>query len=410
MADEEIITLAGWDLGFITPGRPLHVLHVEPGAEIAAHGVCSNDLLVGIDGRGFDAIAKDDVAKTLQAASRLNFERTESVLETRDVVMDVHAPSLESVPAVAPAAEAPAAAAPPVVTASPTSSEPTSAPPAGVPSAAAPPEGVRLAVAPLAEASPAASLQAAAPQATSPPSMVPPVMAPPSGPPPTGAPQPRCPEASPAPPVARRPAPRGMALRTGMMVRLKGFETEAMNGLRGRLGRFSEKQGSWQVFLDSTSSAKAVRPQNLEMDPDGDKNMKDALPGLSPGTGPPPEEGAMDTSGDSTNAATRDEPMQEGLPLDHDGDAWVELLRDAYMRQLRSDNEYPEPPPYERANRFASNQIPVPEGMFPSHALRLQSQMLHRRVYGDALRPGRRRVPPPPRFGGGFYFPQGRML
>uniref|UniRef100_A0A7S1RAA9 Uncharacterized protein n=1 Tax=Alexandrium catenella TaxID=2925 RepID=A0A7S1RAA9_ALECA len=197
------------------------------------------------------------------------------------------------------------------------------------------------------------------------------------------------------PAVAGVPAPRGQALRTGMKVCLRGFSSEAMNGLKGTLGRFSEKQGSWQVFLESSSAAKAVRPQNLELLPDQDDAMKDAaLPGAAAGGAP-----------------AGDDPMAEVLPPDNDGDAWVELLRDAYMRQLRSDNEYPEPPPYERVNRLAANQFPVPEGMFPAHALRMQSQMLHRCFNGDGPRPGRRRpgMPPPPRFVAGFVFPQNRM-
>merc|ERR550532_3436349 len=56
----------------------------------------------------------------------------------------------------------------------------------------------------------------------------------------------------------------GSALKTGMQVKLKGI-SESMNGKHGRLGKFSDKTGCWQVFLENTSAAKAVRPQNLEL-------------------------------------------------------------------------------------------------------------------------------------------------
>jgi hypothetical protein len=100
------------------------------------------------------------------------------------------------------------------------------------------------------------------------------------------------------------------------------------------------------------------------------------------------------------------EPEVENLPLETDNDAWLDLLRDGYLRQLREENEYPEPPPFHRAIHFAAEPGgPCPAGKYPKIALNLQLQMLLRArtggelMLGGAARPGV--VPPPAKAGKG---------
>jgi len=333
-ADDEIITMAGWDLGFITPGKPLHVLHVEPGAAIAAHGVQSNDLLISIDGTNVVSIPKNDITKSLEAAKSLNFERSE-MADDEEAEVDFGAKDpmdIDLGDTLEPAADAPAS----------------------VPAAQAPTSGG-------AEGSGDAIMQDASN-------------------------------------TAATSSTDGSALETGMQVKLKGI-SESMNGKHGRLGKFSDKTGCWQVFLENTSAAKAVRPQNLEVVP-ATESVPDAPGGSStttpagangtPSDGQPPAS-STGTGGTQPIAARQLAPRSAvpDLPPDHDMDAWVELLRDAYMRQMRSDNEYPEPPPFDQANRFGvSHGQSVPEGHFPSQALKQQQQMLHRSYHGEGTKPG----------------------
>jgi len=73
--DTEIIVIAGCALGFVAQNQPPHVLHVDPGTEMANHGVQSDDLLVNIDGVSTNNMQQSEVAKQLRNASRLEFER-----------------------------------------------------------------------------------------------------------------------------------------------------------------------------------------------------------------------------------------------------------------------------------------------------------------------------------------------
>eukprot|EP00411_Alexandrium_monilatum_P061747 CAMPEP_0175535718 /NCGR_PEP_ID=MMETSP0096-20121207/24341_1 /TAXON_ID=311494 /ORGANISM="Alexandrium monilatum, Strain CCMP3105" /LENGTH=228 /DNA_ID=CAMNT_0016838519 /DNA_START=35 /DNA_END=721 /DNA_ORIENTATION=+ len=83
----------------------------------------------------------------------------------------------------------------------------------------------------------------------------------------------------------------------------------------------------------------------------------------------------------------------EALPFEHDSESWLELLRDGYVRQLREENEYPEPPPFHRAIHFAANPgEPIPPGKYPRQALNMQLQLLLRARAVDGHLP----VPPPP--------------
>merc|ERR1712217_40278 len=66
------------------------------------------------------------------------------------------------------------------------------------------------------------------------------------------------------------------------------------------------------------------------------------------------------------------------LPADDDADAYIELMRDAYIRQLRQDADWPEPPPFPRANNHASFTQPIPADSYPTAALNLQFQILQR--------------------------------
>lgn len=84
------------------------------------------------------------------------------------------------------------------------------------------------------------------------------------------------------------------------------------------------------------------------------------------------------------------EEEEEVLPFEHDVDGWLELLRDGYFRQIREENEYPEPPTFHRATRYGANPgEPVPAGMYPKQALNTQLQMLLRARPGDTFVPGK---------------------
>merc|ERR1719210_1978930 len=73
--DPEILVVAGCALGFVAPQQPPHVLHVEDGTEMATHGVQSDDLLIRIDGCDTHTMAQEEVAKHLDTASHLTFDR-----------------------------------------------------------------------------------------------------------------------------------------------------------------------------------------------------------------------------------------------------------------------------------------------------------------------------------------------
>mmetsp|Transcript_22547 Transcript_22547/g.49848 ORF Transcript_22547/g.49848 Transcript_22547/m.49848 type:complete len:328 (-) Transcript_22547:109-1092(-) len=81
------------------------------------------------------------------------------------------------------------------------------------------------------------------------------------------------------------------------------------------------------------------------------------------------------------------DPDEDVLPFDHDVDAWLDLLRDGYVRQLREDNEYLEPPPFHRAMHYAAPLAPpgssVPPGRYPRQALDKQLALLLKLRYGE---------------------------
>lgn len=77
-------------------------------------------------------------------------------------------------------------------------------------------------------------------------------------------------------------------------------------------------------------------------------------------------------------------PEEEALPFDSEGDPWLELLRDGFVRQMREENECEEPPPFHRAMAFAAEPgQPVPKGKYPRQALNTQLQLLLRLRSGD---------------------------
>jgi len=98
------------------------------------------------------------------------------------------------------------------------------------------------------------------------------------------------------------------------------------------------------------------------------------------------------------------EPEPEILPLETDSDAWLDLLRDGYLRQLREENEYLEPPPFHRAIHYAAEPGgPCPPGKYPKNALNVQLQMLLKNRTGGELMLGNLTKPAvvvPPQKGG----------
>lgn len=72
--DAEIVVVEGCALGFVAPGQPPHVLHVDPG-QPAKYGVQSDDLLLSIDGQQTAQLTQEKVAELLRSAKSLVFER-----------------------------------------------------------------------------------------------------------------------------------------------------------------------------------------------------------------------------------------------------------------------------------------------------------------------------------------------
>lgn len=374
LVDEEIITLAGCDLGFIMPGKPPQVLQIEQGSEMAAHGLRTDDVLVGVDGRDIRDVSKEELQRLLREAKNLTFERPgadgDVEMAPRGDIADRTEAALQV--QAAPAKEAPAQEAP---------STQAAAEPAAAEASA------EVQKAPL-EAAPAASSTGAA---------------------------------------------GDRELRTGMRVRLVGFQNATMNGSKGQLGKFSSKQGLWQVFLETTSASKAVKPVNLEAledqsGPDisgasrssgsaangaagaladlANSPMVAAMAAAMRGVVPAPTLPHFDGPGPPPGP----EWQEDVVPVDEDKESWVELMRDAHVRQLRTDAEHPEPPPFQRANHFSGVSLPgqpLPEGKFPAQALNFQLQMLLRARTGDY--PGHLMASSPYGQGSGAYWmPRGR--
>eukprot|EP00443_Scrippsiella_acuminata_P023539 CAMPEP_0115366918 /NCGR_PEP_ID=MMETSP0270-20121206/105053_1 /TAXON_ID=71861 /ORGANISM="Scrippsiella trochoidea, Strain CCMP3099" /LENGTH=433 /DNA_ID=CAMNT_0002789705 /DNA_START=42 /DNA_END=1340 /DNA_ORIENTATION=+ len=365
LVDEEIIAVAGCDLGFIMPGKPPQVLQVEKGSEMAAHSIRTDDVLVSVDGRSTQSMPKDELEQLLRTASRLTFERPGGI--DFDMKPPTSEPGRNAASVALAAASAAEAEAP----------------------AAAPSPGVAVDV-----SSPAASMEAGAKQPPAAAEIATPVQV----------------QAAPAKQADNNSS--SVRLRTGMKVRLIGFQSREMNNQRGRLGKYSEKQGCWQVFLDSTSASKAVRPPNLEpIIEDGDVDMSPAANGTGTNEATP---SAVAAAGDAVAALAANplvaamaaamrgvvpapdgpgpppgpEWFEDVLPPEEDKESWVELLRDAYVSQLQADAEHPEPPPFHRANHFAASVPPnmgrtLPEGKYPNQALNFQLQMLFRARTGE---------------------------
>lgn len=83
--DAEIVVVAGCALGFVAPGQPPHVLHVDVGTDMARHGIQSDDLLVSIDGQNTRLLAQDQVAQLLKGALLLHFERPKARVEAKEI-------------------------------------------------------------------------------------------------------------------------------------------------------------------------------------------------------------------------------------------------------------------------------------------------------------------------------------
>jgi len=152
-----------------------------------------------------------------------------------------------------------------------------------------------------------------------------------------------------APPQAEAPPPQVVTISAGPSSRL------------------AAAQGAADVGEADVAAAMAHGPSPQVVQP----------PGAS-GAAPAPE------------ASKVPEPEEEHLPLETDSDAWLDLLRDGYHRQLREENEYPEPPPFHRAIHFAAEGSPCPAGKYPKIALNMQLQMLLKaRTGGEMLISGK---------------------
>jgi len=341
--DEEIITLAGIDLGFIMPGKPPQVLQIDASSASCALSLRTDDVLVGIDDTDTRNRSKEELEQMLHKACRLTFERVGFSSSDGDQR------------AAAAEAQQPASSAANDLLNVKEESTDTAA------------ESHNLAPIVADSKGPASEVSVPPPQANTLPTNQ---------------------------AVEEKPVME-VVFETGMSVRLVGFQNAAMNGAHGRLGKFSQKKGVWQVFLDSTDAAKAVKPQNLEaiegqLGARGQKRKAGdgaATPRLGEVVAAMDE--ALRSSRPPVMSVTFDGPgpapgpdwHEDVLPQDDDKEAWLETLRDSLVRQLRQDAEAPEPAPFNRASYFASPMTPgrpLPEGKFPAQALHHQLQMLLR--------------------------------
>lgn len=106
----------------------------------------------------------------------------------------------------------------------------------------------------------------------------------------------------------------------------------------------------------------------------------DGAAGIAPAAlepGSPGAAAAGDAAGASAAAAALQAAAEDQLPPDDDGERWLELLRDSYLRQLREDAELPEPPHFQRSLLYAAAPG-VPEGAYPRHVLNQQLQAVRR--------------------------------
>lgn len=394
----QIIEVQGFALGFIEPGQPPYVLEVEPGTEMALHGVRADDILASIDGRDTSVMARDEIANALRSASRLDFRHialggtVDMDSSDDEVVRAVIAQSTATgtpnggaaqagAPAMQPAGGG--AEATPAPGADLASNEPPAkklklsdealAAQAPVVAAGTAPEVVNVDEEPLANGTPGSDTADALAAGSS-------------------AAAAQVPTSGPVQP-----------LFTGMAVRLIGFSSTAMNGARGKLGKFSQAKGVWQVFLENAKAAKAVKPANLEPLGPGEaplENLPASMPAMPASAGAEvgmghaaatpaaasaaPPTTALQLIGDvPPRPAVPEVPAEEVLPFDFDHNGWLELLRDGYVQGLRSDQEYPEPPAFHRAFEFVAEQgppgTPIPRDRFPKSALNMQFQMLMRK-------------------------------
>mmetsp|Transcript_101245 Transcript_101245/g.179867 ORF Transcript_101245/g.179867 Transcript_101245/m.179867 type:complete len:812 (+) Transcript_101245:125-2560(+) len=118
--DAEIVVVEGCALGFVAPGQPPHVLHVDPDTETAGHGIQSDDLLVSIDGNDTSSMGQEKVAEMLRKATKLLFKRPGGAAEQEEQEEDGEerrrqsdaAPPVEAAEAPPQEAESQATAAP----------------------------------------------------------------------------------------------------------------------------------------------------------------------------------------------------------------------------------------------------------------------------------------------------------
>lgn len=186
----------------------------------------------------------------------------------------------------------------------------------------------------------------------------------------------------------------GGELRSGMAVELVGFASSAMNGAKGKLGKYSEAKGIWQVFLEGTETAKAVKPKNLKPTAAPAPAKKaDAAPAPAASKQPAARGKEALKVGDF-NAMPKpkfvnfktDWRPDDNMPQDNDANGWLEVLRDVYVRQLREINQYPEPPPFHTIFEPVADPTAVDTKAL-RQALTMQLQILTRARYGEGSQP-----------------------
>jgi len=188
----------------------------------------------------------------------------------------------------------------------------------------------------------------------------------------------------------------GGELRNGMAVELVGFASSAMNGAKGKLGKFSEAKGIWQVFLEGTETAKAVKPKNLKPSAAPEPAAKKAAdPAPAPAGGKQPAARGKDALKMGEFSAMpkpkfvnfkTDWRPDDNMPQDNDANGWLEVLRDVYVRQLREINQYPEPPPFHTIFEPVADPTAADTKAL-RQALTMQLQILTRARYGEGSQP-----------------------
>eukprot|EP00929_Paragymnodinium_shiwhaense_P113305 TRINITY_DN81583_c0_g1_i1.p1 TRINITY_DN81583_c0_g1~~TRINITY_DN81583_c0_g1_i1.p1 ORF type:complete len:406 (-),score=90.94 TRINITY_DN81583_c0_g1_i1:180-1397(-) len=373
VVDEEIVTVGGCSLGYMSPGVPPHVLSVDDGKEVSNAGVDADYMLVAIDGRDTRSMTQEEYLKVLGGAASLCFRHPDA---DDGLTAPPQAKSAAPVSLV------------PMPPAAVNGTELVGVEGAAALSAASPkgaPLSVGFAPMPKSAAAPMAS-KAPAPEfgsdlaaaglalGLSPDLTVPTVPTPP-----------------PAPGSGQVVPPPGQAGVSKAFSKGPGPLVPPVPGLPA--AGLPVPPPPRPGYATGQPVAPRLAGQGIVVAPParagGAAAPAAALPALMAPQRPPPTGIAAVAA--ALTGGFRPQPQRilarpetidpketrEALPGDNEIEAWLELLRDAHFAQFRWDNSCTEPPPFNRVMvKAAPAGQPVAEGMYPQDALHRQAQAL----------------------------------